>query len=158
MDTTDATTLATYAYLLHRAGIDAPSIAAAATAIDKGDESAVGALVEGANQGASPAAALAALYGADRLLALAPSTDREGRVSALRRALFGVSLPFMARIAHRDSGVLAERWVIVESFATTVKVLDPNPWDDKDEEHDLPLVDFLVRWELAGAEVAGVRG
>ncbi|MBM4369409.1 MAG: hypothetical protein FJ102_24565, partial [Deltaproteobacteria bacterium] len=102
--------------------------------------------------------ALASLYGADRCLALAPAADRESRVAALRRALFGVSLPFLARIAHRDSGVLAERWVIVESFATTVKVLDPNPWDDKDEEHDLPLVDFLVRWELAGAEVAGVRG
>lgn len=164
MDTTDTTTLATYAYLLHRAGIDAPSLSAAVSAIDNGDESAVAALVEGVAQGGGPAAALAALYGGDRVLALGRSADREGRVSALRRALFGVSLPFLARIATRvvsgpgDNAVLAERWVIVESFATTVKVLDPNPWDDKDEEHELPLVDFLVRWELAGAEVAGVRG
>ncbi|MBM4391608.1 MAG: hypothetical protein FJ090_10845 [Deltaproteobacteria bacterium] len=158
MDRTDATTLATYTYLLHRAGIDAPSLASAVAAIDQGDESAVAALVEGASNGADPALALASLYGADRCLVLAPAADRDTRVGALRRALFGVSLPFLARIAHRDNGVLAERWVIVESFATTVKVLDPNPWDDKNEQHDLPLVDFLVRWELAGAELAGVRG
>ncbi len=158
MDTTLETTLATYVYLLHRAGIDAPSLAAALGAIDGGDESAVSTLVAGMRQGAGPEHTLNNLFGLDRLIRVEYAEDRAGRVAALRRALFGVSLPFLARIVHRDDGKLVDRWVIVESFATTVKLLDPNPWDDKEEEHELPLVDFLVRWELSGAEVTGVRG
>ena len=159
MERQDAVTVATYAYLLHRAGISASTLAQACARIDAADESAVATLVEGV-QGDDPAAALAALYGGDRLLVLTgdAEADRDARVSALRRALFGTSLPFLARIAHREQGVLGERWVIVESFGVTVRVLDPNPWDDKDEAHELGLAEFVVRWELGGGAVTGLRG
>ena len=41
---------------------------------------------------------------------------------------------------------------MVERVTDTVTCMDPYPWDDLDEEYTLPLVEFMVRWELAGGE------
>lgn len=162
MLSSDTTTLATYVYLLHRAGVPATgggaTLAGACKAIDAGDEAAAGPLVDAVGAaGGSAEAVLAALYGADRLAPLERAPDRESRLALLRRARFGSSLPFLARIAHREGEVLGERWVIVERLADEVSVLDPNPWDDKDEAHALPVADFAVRWELGGLGYLAVR-
>ena len=39
---------------------------------------------------------------------------------------------------------------MVEQFTDRVILMDPYPWDDVDEEYELPLTEFMVRWELAG--------
>ena len=45
--------------------------------------------------------------------------------------------------------------MLVESLEERVRCLDPYPWDDLDEEFEQPLIEFLVKWELAG--LAGLR-
>jgi hypothetical protein len=44
---------------------------------------------------------------------------------------------------------------MVERMTDVVMCMDPYPWDDLDEEYAAPLVDFCVKWELAGG--AGLR-
>lgn len=84
---------------------------------------------------------------------LGDTPDREERVRNIRRYQFARKLPWMCRIVDRfPDGTVGLRWVLVEDVAERVKVMDPYPWDQVDEEYELPLVDFLVRWELAGLE------
>jgi hypothetical protein len=33
-----------------------------------------------------------------------------------------------------------------------VTCMDPYPWDDLDEEYTTPVVEFMVKWELAGSQ------
>ena len=35
--------------------------------------------------------------------------------------------------------------------------MDPNPWDDVDEERTVPLGDFQVLWELTGCSAIAVE-
>jgi hypothetical protein len=74
----------------------------------------------------------------------------------VRRATFGRNVPWVACIVDREpDGTVGRHWVLVEAFTDTVRLMDPNPWDDVAEERAMPLVDFMVRWELAGG--FGVR-
>lgn len=155
-------TIATFLYLVRRAGLVVrdDEVEAACAAIDGGgaDVASLGQrLVDavrpllGAGSSADVAAALAALVGADRVSTdLAGEVDRDARVTAVRRASFGNHLPWLAQIADRVDGTLGVHWVMVEEFTDTVRVMDPNPWDDRAEERTFPLADFMLRWELAG--------
>lgn len=157
-------TLATFLYLVRHAGIPLldPRVEAACGALDGGGEdvAALGrALVDlvapklGAGSVEEVVAALRELCGADRIGFDSPAdgVDRDARVAGIRRASFGRNLPWLAQIADRVDGVLGVHWVMVEDFTDEVRVMDPNPWDDRPEERTFDLPDFLVRWELAGA-------
>jgi len=159
MDTTGIT-LATWAYLLHRSGVDAadPAVVAACAAIDAGGEagplaaaltSAVRAHVRGEGFDAV-VAGLGAMYGA-AVSEDVVEGDPAAHLAALRRRSFGDSRPWLAAIADRVDGALVERLVMVERFGHEVVLMDPNPWDDVEEERSLSLLEFQVRWELAGA-------
>ena len=57
----------------------------------------------------------------------------------------------MARIWERsEKGEVAPVWIIVERVTDEVTAMDPNPWDDIDEERHIPVNDFQVQWELDG--------
>jgi hypothetical protein len=77
--------------------------------------------------------------------------DRESLICEIRKHSFKSSLPWLAQIAERNQGELVTHWVLVEKFTDCVICMDPYPWDDVDEEYQLPLVDFMVKWELAGS-------
>ncbi len=100
------------------------------------------------------AACAARLYGTEAVGAdLGASTDRSERARAVRRYQFGRNLPWIARIIDRfPDGTVGPHWVMVEELTEAVKVMDPYPWDDVDEQYDIPLNDFMVKWELAGCE------
>lgn len=157
-------TLATYTFLLRAAGhpvVDAAAEAACA-AFAKGERpadalgaelvAAVGPHLRG-DDAAAVTAALASLFGSIPVRTdLGAGSDREARVAAIRRAHFGNHLPWLARIVDRlPGGGVGFRWVLVEAFDGAAKVMDPNPWDEQDEERELPVNDFLVQWELAGS-------
>ena len=76
--------------------------------------------------------------------------SRQVRIHNMRRYLFQSGLPWLAQIIDRRDEVVSPQWVMVEQVTDTVTCMDPYPWDDIDEEFQLPIVDFLVRWELAG--------
>jgi hypothetical protein len=156
-------TLATFLFLVRRSGIalQDPTIEAACAAFDTG-----GATVEalgtalvaavrarvGGDRFEDVVAALRGLLGADRVRTdLGDAPDREGRAANIRRAHFGQRLPWLAVIIDRTpDGDVGRHWVMVESFDEVVRAMDPNPWDDRDEERVLPVGDFMVQWELAG--------
>jgi hypothetical protein len=163
-----ATTLATYVFLLDRAGV-APNAGPVADAMGRlraategfdalGDAlaKAVAAGLGGESAG-DVAGALRTIYG-DRVRdGFGAAADREGRLGAIRRAAFGSPLPWLARIAERTAdGGVGLSWVLVERLDEEVRVMDPNPWDGKDEERALPTEDFLVLWELGGNASARV--
>jgi hypothetical protein len=76
--------------------------------------------------------------------------SRQVRIHNMRRYLFQSSFPWLAQIIDRREEEVGPQWVMVEQVTDTVTCMDPYPWDDIDEEFQLPIVDFLVRWELAG--------
>ena len=79
--------------------------------------------------------------------------DRAGRTQRIRAYQFRSNLPFITEIVDRfPDGTIGTHWVMVERVTDTVTCMDPYPWDDIDEEYTLPLVEFMVRWELAGCE------
>ena len=43
-------------------------------------------------------------------------------------------------------------WVLVEALRETVQLMDPYPWDRVEEEREMPLWEFVAKWELAGCE------
>ena len=93
----------------------------------------------------------ARLYGALHI-----ATDfggsRDERLREARRYEFLTGLPWLARIYNRfPDGSVGPHWVMVERMTETVHVMDPYPWDDLDEQYETPVVEFLVKWELAGA-------
>jgi len=78
------------------------------------------------------------------------AAERDDLISSIRKHSFQSSLPWLAQIAERTDNKLVTHWVMVEKFTDNVICMDPYPWDDIDEEYELPLTDFMVRWELAG--------
>ena len=91
-------------------------------------------------------------YGEDRVAAdLGKADDRQERIRSIRRYQFSNSRPWLALIMDRfPDGHVGEHWVMVEEVTDVVKVMDPYPWDDVDEQYQMPLGDFMVKWELAG--------
>lgn len=73
---------------------------------------------------------------------------RTGKIHAIRHYEFQQSMPWIARIANRTEIGLSEQWVMVEKVTETVHCMDPNPWDDIEEETTYSLNDFMTRWEL----------
>lgn len=159
-------TLATYLYLVHEAGhavVDPALAAACATLSGAGaaDAAAAGAaLVEAVGLPADADAAavqawLDAAFGPGRVGALPLPTGaasaREARARALRSYQFRTSLPLLAQIVDRfPDGSVGAHWVMVERVTDQVTLMDPYPWDDIDEEQNVDLIEFLVKWELAG--------
>ena len=78
--------------------------------------------------------------------------SREERIQSIRKHSFKSSLPWLAQIAERHNDELVIHWVLIEKFTDWVICMDPYPWDDIDEEYELPLNDFMVKWELAGSK------
>lgn len=168
----DATpyTLATWAVVLHRAGVtpddevvrDACERLAAAT--EPAEAARIGeALVERIRSLApdeEPDAIASfgrALFG-ERADGGFLDAERDGRLRSIRRHQFESALPWLARCWERFSdGTVHPLWLIVEGVTDRVQAMDPNPWDDVDEERFLPLADFLVRWELSGCAHLRVR-
>lgn len=162
-------TLSTWLYLLFEKGqpIVHPGILAACQAIrDMGpgdDANAVGqALVSAVRLGlgaenpgfAEVVAAVRGWLGPGVLATdLGTPADREERIRAVRRYQFSRRLPWIARVIDRfPDGVVGEHWVMIQDLEEDVHIMDPYPWDGVDEEYRLPLVDFMVKWELAGRE------
>ena len=82
--------------------------------------------------------------------------DREARSQLVRQTTFITGLPWIAQIIDRfPDGHVGPHWVMVERVTDHVRCMDPYPWDDLDEEIEVPLTDFMVKWELAGC--AGLR-
>ena len=165
-----ATTLATWVYQLHASGTDAAheGIAVACRAVAEATDEAVGeaagmALVAAVSEGlnaedpAGVAAAAAEIYG-ERVSGALGEGDREERKARIRRYQFAAGLPWLARIWSRsDAGDVAPLWVIVERLTHEVTAMDPNPWDDVDEERHIPVDDFQVLWELDGCSCVAVN-
>jgi hypothetical protein len=111
----------------------------------------VAALVDEAGEAPDAVAGLAG-----RLFGEAVSTDlgagsREERLQRIRHYQFERGLPWLARIyERREDGTVAPSWLLVERVTDRVNAMDPNPWDDIDEERTLPVADFQVLWELDG--------
>ncbi|MFH1464925.1 MAG: hypothetical protein ABIO70_11125 [Pseudomonadota bacterium] len=160
-------TLATWIFLLFDAGFEPADagVLAACRALraagEAGDMDALGmALVaasspllgEGEPSFAQVEACARALFG-DIATDLGAAEDRDERLRAIRRYEFGRKLPWIARIYDRaPSGVVGPLWVMVREIHELVHIMDPYPWDDVDEQVDMPVVDFMVKWELAGCE------
>ena len=77
--------------------------------------------------------------------------SRDERIHSIRKYSFKNSLPWLAQIAERHNDELVTHWVLIEKFTDWVICMDPYPWDDIDEEYEIPLNDFMVKWELAGS-------
>ena len=112
-------------------------------------------LVAAIEETLDPNANSATLYGwlTERYDNIANTWDfnsRDELISNIRKHSFQSSLPWLAQIAERQDDKVVTHWVMVEKFTDTVSCMDPYPWDDIDEEYELPLTDFMVRWELAG--------
>lgn len=158
-----ATTIATWVYVLHAAGSPAThdrvravceSVAAASNA-ETGDAAglalidAVASLIGDGSPDAIRDAARA-LYGGRAAEGLGAG-DRDARNARIRRYQFAAGLPWLARIwERRADGAVTPGWVIVERLTDQVTAMDPNPWNDVDEERTLPVGDFHVLWELDG--------
>ncbi len=163
-------TLATWIFLLEQKGVS-PRDAALKAACDalsgasagdgEPDWDALGqALVGcvqaslGAEGGAEAVEAyVSGLYGSSNVVTYA-GNSREERLVHARAYEFRTGLPWLAQIIDRfPDGTVGPHWVMVERVTDTVTCMDPYPWDDLDEEHQAPLIDFMVKWELAGCPV-----
>jgi len=162
-------TLSTWVFILFNGGTQADdaSIVAACQAISDAGEDAeldvlgqalvdvvLAALGTDEPDMAAVTAMAVKLYGADNVATdLGEPADRAERARSIRRYQFGRNLPWVARIIDRfPDGTVGPHWVMVEELTESVKVMDPYPWDDVDEQYDIPLGDFMVKWELAGLE------
>jgi hypothetical protein len=159
-----AITLGTYIFLLDAAGYG-PDHAGLRTACDalksasEGDDpeslgqALVAVVSEHVSSDASPedvAGWLKGLYGEDHV-STDLGADRGERLRSARSYMFQHSLPWLARIIDRfPDGSVGPHWVMVEQLTDRVVCMDPYPWDDLDEEYDAPVVEFAVKWELAG--------
>lgn len=159
-----AITLGTYLFLLDSAGYraDHPDLNAACDALKaagEGDDvEALGqALVAVVSQGLPADASLddvaawmTSLLGEDHV-STTLGDDRAQRLRSARSYMFQNSLPWLAQIIDRfPDGTVGPHWVMVEQLTDRVVCMDPYPWDDLDEEYDAPVVEFAVKWELAG--------
>lgn len=162
-------TFTTWVYQLFAAGVvpDDPAVharcAAVQSATDRTTGDAAGAsLVERVGEilgdAAEPSAVAAAarqLYG-DRVASDLGAGDREERTQRIRKYQFGRSLPWLARIWERREGTVRPSWLLVERVTDQVTAMDPNPWNDIDEERRIPVSDFHVLWELDGCTSVSV--
>lgn len=157
-------TLSTWIFLLDRKGIRPrdPAVLAACDALAQGgddaDWDALGsALVNAVRARIGPddgdeavIEALRGIYGPEHVGTSAGSS-REDRLAQTRAYEFRAGLPWLARVVDRfPDGRIAPHWVMVERVTDTVTCMDPYPWDDVDEEYQAPVLDFMVKWELAG--------
>jgi hypothetical protein len=154
---------ATWVYLLHTSGIRAADgeVAGACDAVSGASEAKAGdaagkrlldrvnALFAGPSDPDRALAVAKTLYG-DRAAADLGGGDRDSRSAAFRKYQFGLSLPWLARIWERSDGKVAPTWLLVEKVDGMVHAMDPNPWNDVDEERKIPVADFQVLWELDG--------
>ncbi|MEC7947502.1 MAG: hypothetical protein VX265_08010 [Myxococcota bacterium] len=161
-----AVTMATWLYLLDDAG-HRPDHAGLRAALDAVHEAGGGEAAEQIGRKLAEAviadlgggadfpevqAWVESLFGADHV-STGFGVDRPTRIRAVRSYAFSSSLPWMACIIDRFSnGVVGPHWVLVERVTDVVTCMDPYPWDDLDEEYDQPLVEFMVKWELAGSQ------
>ena len=163
-------TLATWVYLLHADGLHADDEAVhdlcgaidAATTAEAGDAAGL-ALVEHVRANVDDASGEAVAAYARQLYGRAVDTglgegDRQERTGRIRVYQFGVSLPWLARIWVRTpSEAVRPLWLLIERVTDEVIAMDPNPWDDVEEERHLPVNDFHVLWELDGCTSIAVR-
>ena len=158
------TTLATWTHQLHLAGIAPVHEAAAAflveidatTSPEQGEAAALGLveLIAASIEGDSPATVIAwaqAWFGDRVRTDLGNAETRDERVREVRAYQFAHSVPWLARIWERTDGVVAPSWLVIERVTDEVFAMDPNPWNEVDEDRRLPIADFLVLWELDGA-------
>ena len=158
-------TLATYLFILERSGYrpDSADLTQAldalvgggdddAEALGKALVDAVEASLGGASTPDAVAAWLGGLYGAEHV-GTSLGDDRDGRIRGARKYMFNNSLPWLACIIDRfPDGAVGPHWVMIEQVTDAVTCMDPYPWDDLDEEYTTPVVDFSVKWELAGSQ------
>ena len=84
--------------------------------------------------------------------------ERAERTARIRAYQFAESLPWLAQVWSRTPDAqVVPTWVLVERLTDQVQVMDPNPWDDVDEERRMPVTDFHVLWELSGCASVAVR-
>ena len=76
--------------------------------------------------------------------------ENQTAIQTIRRYEFSKRLPWIAQIAERTPNGLEEIWVMVEKVGETVQCMDPYPWDNIEEEFELEVPNFLLRWELCG--------
>jgi hypothetical protein len=153
--------LATWVFLLHVSGV-APSdaeLAAACKAISDATEATSGdkagdalikkvrALVGDSHSPEHVAEIARKLYG-DRARTDLGAGSREERTTRIRKYQFGKNLPWIARIHEKRNGSVGPSWLLVEQVTDNVMAMDPNPWNDVDEERTIPVGDFHVLWEL----------
>lgn len=165
-----AITLATFLFLVRRAGrpLKDAAVESACAAFDAGGApvdvlgkalvDAVRARLSGARV-EDVVSALGALLGEEHVLTdLGDAPERDARIAAIRRAHFGHPLPWLAVIIDRlPDGEVGRHWVMVEGLDEAARVMDPNPWDEKDEERSVPVNDFMVQWELAGCRSVRIK-
>ncbi len=159
-------TLATWLFILSSSGLraadaDIRTACDALSSAGEGDDpealgqalvAAITASLGEATDPASVTAWLGAQFGADRI-GTAFGTDRSSRVRGARAYMFKNSLPWMACIIDRfPDGTVGPHWVMIEQLTDVVTCMDPYPWDDLDEEYTTPVVEFMVKWELAGSQ------
>lgn len=162
-----ATTVATWVYQLHAAGVVAQddSISEACGAVWASKEASEGEaaatrLVEAVRMALGSGSLDGAAQGwfPDRVLDSMGEGERDERTTRMRRHQFNSGLPWLAQVFERRSdGAVAPHWLLVERVTDQVSVMDPNPWDDVDEERCLPLGDFQVLWELTGCSAVAVK-
>ncbi len=166
-------TMATWVYMLHRSGYSpaCSTVQAACRALDDADprsadldelgkalvEAIVGELGTATPSFKQVLQVVTDWFGPEHIASdLGKGEDREERTRAIRRYQFSNSRPWLALIIDRfPEGRVGEHWVMVEEVTDVVKVMDPYPWDDVDEQYEMPLPDFMVKWELAG--IASIR-
>jgi len=157
-ETLRAYTFATWVFLLHASGVESVEttvrdhcIAIVEATDEETGEAAVMALIDNVSGGLGDGveALAGALYG-DRVSSEMGEGNRAERSRRIRMYEFKNWLPWLAKIYQRsDQGDVSAVWVVVERLSNEVSIMDPNPWNDIDEEYDLPVSDFHVLWELA---------
>jgi hypothetical protein len=159
---------ATWVFSLHVGGVDAhhEGIASACrdarSATDEAAGNAAGerlvALIRDQlkGTGADEVTALTRTLFGDRVRTDLGDGSRADRLGRIRRYQFGTGLPWLARFWERGSdGNVSPTWILVERMTDVVHAMDPNPWNDIDEDRSFPVDDFQVLWELeACASVA----
>ena len=78
-------------------------------------------------------------------------SENQTILQSIRKYEFSRGLPWISQIAERTENGIEELWVLVEKVTDSVLCMDPYPWDDVDEEFEMDLNEFLIRWELCGS-------
>ncbi|MDP6931882.1 MAG: hypothetical protein QGG40_03160 [Myxococcota bacterium] len=82
---------------------------------------------------------------------LGKATDRADRIRSIRQYEFASGTPWLALLLDLGpDGNPGPRWLLVEQVSDALHAMDPTPWDDLDDRVEMPLVEFAVKWELAG--------